>query len=122
MFKPLLKGIIQKDPPSSANLRSPLRALGSVLAAQVAFSAPAQAQAPVPTNSLWVAPSQRNNATTAILKPTPRNWAGVRLNPPERRTQFANLNFTLPEDMILPPTVAPTAKLVFVVKSRSFAY
>ena len=119
--KPHYKGIIQQRPPSSPILRGPMSVLGLVLAAQAAFIAPAQAQAPVPTNNLWVAPSQRNNATTTILGPTPRNWAGVRLNPPERRMQFAYLNFTLPEDMILPPTVAPTAKLVFVVNSQSFA-
>ena len=121
MDKSLLDRIVQRNPASSPIVRGPMRALGLVLAAQAAFIAPAQAQAPVPTSSLWVAPSQRNNATTTILVPTPRNWAGVRLNPPERRTQFAYLNFTLPEDMILPPTVAPTAKLVFVVNSRSFA-
>ena len=121
MFKPLLKGIIQQDPAASANLPSPMRALALALAAQAAFIAPAQAQAPIPTNSLWVAPSQRNNATTTILKPPPSNWAGVQLKPLERGKKSAYLNFTLPEDMILPPIGAtPTAKLVFVVKSRSF--
>ncbi|MGH8524128.1 MAG: hypothetical protein ACREXY_07925, partial [Gammaproteobacteria bacterium] len=116
MDNPLLDRIFQQNPASSPILRGPMRTLGLVLAVQAAFIAPVQAQAPVPTNSLWVTPSQRNNATTTILSPTPSNWAGVRLNPPEGRTRFAYLNFTLPEDMILPATVAPTAKLVFVVK------
>jgi len=103
MDKSLLDRIIQRNPTSSPILRGPMRALGLVLAAQAAFIAPAQAQAPIPTDSVWVA-------------------SGVPLQPPERRTRFATLNFTLPEDMIMPPIgAAPTAKLVFVVKRKSFA-
>ena len=110
-----LKRAFPQCPVSNAFLAGPMYALGLVLATQAAFIAPAQA------NTVWVAPSQHDNDTTTIDNPrsTPDNWAGVRLRASGDSPASVFFNFAFPEDMILPPSIDPAAKLIVVVKDKN---
>ena len=110
-----LKRAAPQRPVSNAFLVSPMSALGLVLAAQAAFIAPAQA------NTIWVPPSQQANETTIIDNPSPSpdNWAGVRTKPGSGDTEKVFFDFAFPEDMILPPSIDPAAKLIVVVKDKN---